>query len=84
MMPVSEAKVRIHELVRRAATKTVLLFRRGRPAAVLVSYDRWRDLHEEVEDLKDRLSVYASRESPGDLRIPLDKLKVDLGLTDED
>jgi len=80
MVSVSDAKVRFHELVARAADRVIILLRRSRPDAVLVSYQRWVDMLREIEDLKDRLSAYRSKESPADLRVPLEKLKVELGL----
>lgn len=80
LVPLSEAKTRFFELVRDAADEDVVLLRHGRPAAVIVGADRLEGLIEELEDARDRLSVYESREAPADLRIPLEKAVAELGL----
>lgn len=58
MVPITEAKVRLSELVRDASDEEVLLLRHGRPVAVIVSADRYEALLEDIEDLRDRLSIY--------------------------
>jgi antitoxin StbD len=58
MVPITEAKTRLSELVRDASDEDVLLLRHGRPAAVLVSAERHEALLDEIEDLRDRLSIY--------------------------
>jgi antitoxin StbD len=81
LVPLSEAKTRLFELVRDAEDEDIVLLRHGRPAAVIVGAARLDALVEELEDVRDRLSVYESREAPEDLRVPLDKAKAELGLT---
>ena len=83
MVPVSEAKIRLHELVNEVADHPVLLVRHSRPEAVLVSYDRWLELRREMADLLDRLALYRSRRSPADLRLSPDKVMSELGLEAE-
>lgn len=80
MVSVSDAKVRFHELVGAAADHPVLLLRRSRPEAVLVSYERWIQLRREIEDLKDRLALHRGKQTPPDMRLTHDKLTVELGL----
>jgi antitoxin StbD len=76
IVQITEAKARLAELVREADSHNVLLLRHGRPAAVILSARRYDAIIEDIEDLRDRLSVY-EREG---LTIGLDKLKAELGL----
>jgi antitoxin StbD len=76
MVPISDARTHLAELVRESDDRNVLLLRHGRPAAVLMSARRHDALLEEIEDLRDRLSVH-EREG---LTIELDKLKAELNL----
>jgi prevent-host-death family protein len=80
MIPVSEAKARLSELVRRSDETDVFLMRHGRVAGVIISSRRYDAMLEEAEDLRDRLSVY---EAEG-VAMSLDKLEADLGLTVND
>ncbi len=75
-IPISEAKGKLAELVRDSDEDDVLLMRHGRPAAVLMSVRRHEALLEEIEDLKDRLSIH-EREG---LTMSVDKVKAELGL----
>ena len=79
LVPISEARARLSQLVREAADQEVVLMNHGRPAAVLISADRYDSLLEELEDLKDRLSVHERDH----VSMPLDKLIVELGLVGE-
>lgn len=76
MVPLSEAKGRLSELVRQSDSHDVLLMRHGRPAAVLMSHERHGALIEQYQDLLDRVSVY-EREG---LTMDYDKLSAELGL----
>jgi antitoxin StbD len=80
MVPISEAKGRLSELVRDADDHEVLLMRHSRVAAVLISPARYEALLDELEDTRDALSVYESRESDADLRVPWEKAKIELGI----
>ena len=75
-IPISEAKAKLSELVRDAADEDVLLLRRSRPVAVLMSAERHEALLEEIEDLRDRLSVH---EAEG-LTVSWEQAKADIGL----
>ena len=75
-VPLSEAKAKLSEIVRDSDAEDVLLMRHGRPAAVVISSGRYDALLEELEDLKDRLSVY-EREN---VTIDFEKLTAELGL----
>jgi prevent-host-death family protein len=80
MIPVSEAKARLSELIRRSDETDVFLLRHGRVAGVVISSRRYDAMLEEAEDLRDRLSIY---EAEG-VTIGLDKLEADLGLAAND
>ena len=77
IVPVSEARVRLSELVRDAEDHDVTLLRHGRPAAVLLSAARYEALLERLEDAEDRLAVH---ERDG-ITMTYDKLQAELGLS---
>jgi prevent-host-death family protein len=66
-MAVSEARERLSEAVETAHTEAVLLERYGRPAAVLVSPERYDELIEAFEDAQDAQAFDAAmaEECPG-------------------
>lgn len=76
LISISKAKGRLSELVRQATDEDVVLMNHSTPVAVLVAMDRYDALLDEIEDLKDRLSVH---EQTG-VTIPADKLMAELGL----
>ena len=76
LIPITEAKGRLAEVVRDSDSEDVLLMRHGRPAAVVMSTRRHDALLEELEDLRDRLSVH---ERDG-LTMDFDKLAAELGV----
>lgn len=76
LVSISEAKGRLSEVVRDSDREDVILMRHARPAAVVMSARRHEALLEEVEDLRDRLSVH-EREG---VTIPLEKALLELGL----
>lgn len=81
LVPLTEAKNRLHEVVRQAEEGgQVVILRHGRPVAVVISPTALDALYEELEDLKDRLSVLESRVDSDDMRIPWEKVKVEAGL----
>lgn len=82
LIPVSEAKARLSELVREAADEDVILMRHGHPVAVIIGIERLDALFEELEDARDRIALTEARETPDDMFIPLDKIKAELGLLD--
>ncbi len=75
MYPLSEAKGRLSQVVRDSDDDDVLLMKHGTPAAVVMSFGRWDALMEQIEDLKDRLSVH---ENDG-VTVDFEKLMVELG-----
>jgi antitoxin StbD len=81
LVPVTEAKARLPELVRLAGeNRATVLLRHGRPAALLLGVAAYEALLEEIEDLQDRLSVYESREHGVEARMPFEKVLVELGI----
>lgn len=76
LVPISEAKGRLSELVRESDSDDVLLLKHGRPAAVLISTERYEALLERMEDMADRLSIY-EREG---VTMDYEKLRAELGL----
>jgi prevent-host-death family protein len=66
LIPVSDAKAKLTELVRDSGSEDVILLRYGRPAAVLMSTDRFDALMERIEDLEDSLAVAESKGEPTD------------------
>lgn len=80
IVPLSEAKVQFHELVRGLTERSVILVRHGRPVAAMVDFQGYEDLLARIEDLEDRLSVFEARAEAPDMRIAWDKLKAETGL----
>jgi len=79
MVPISEAKGRLSEIVRDSESDDVLLLRHGRPTAVVMSTARFEALMERMEDMDDRLAVY---EAEG-LTMDYDMLRRELSLDDQ-
>ena len=77
-MKMSEARDNLPEAVDRARSEPVILERYGRPAAVMVSPERYEQLMEALEDAED---VAASDEAMAEdgANIPWDEVKRDLG-----
>ncbi len=77
-MAVSEARERLSEAVETARSEAVFLERYGRPAAVLVSVERYEELVEALEDVDDvtAFDVAMAEEGPN---VPWEQVKVDLG-----
>ena len=81
LVPLTEAKNRLHEVVRQAEDGgQVVILRHGRPVAVVISPTTLDALYEELEDLKDQMSVLHSRLDNDDMRIAFEKVEVELGI----
>jgi antitoxin StbD len=76
MIAISKAKAKLSELVRQAADENIVLMNHSTPAAIIIGAERHEAMLEEMEDLRDRLSVY---ERTG-VTIDADKLWAELGL----
>lgn len=79
-IPLSEAKSRLYELVRKVEHEEVVILRHGRPAAVMVCPKRLEALLDDFEDLEDKIAFLEAREIPRDQYIPWEKVKIELGL----
>jgi antitoxin Phd len=77
-MAVSEARERLSEAVELSRSEAVFLERYGRPAAVLVSPDRYAELMEALEDAEDVAAFDEAMAEEGG-NIPWDQVKSDLG-----
>jgi len=79
-MAVSEARENLSEALETAQGEAVVLERYGRPAAVLLSPERYEQLMEALEDIEDVAAFDAAMAEEGD-NIPWDQVKADLGWT---
>lgn len=75
---VSEGREKLSELIDAAGSEAVVLERDGRPAAVLVSPQRYRQLLDALEEAEDIQAFDAAGAEEGG-NIPWDQVKVDLG-----
>jgi prevent-host-death family protein len=75
---VTEARAHFSDVVRRSAVDDVTLFRRGRPAAVLMSPYRNARLVGAAEDAAD-VAAFDESMSGSDPNIPWDVVKSELG-----
>lgn len=77
-IPVSEARDRLQDAVQTAHTEAVFLQRYGRPAAVMISPERYEQLIEAEEDAEDIAAFDAAMAEEGP-DIPWEQVKADLG-----
>lgn len=79
-MKVSEAREKLAEVIDVAQSEAVVLERYGRPAAVLVSPQRYEELLDAFEETEDVAAFDAAIAEEGD-NIPWEQVKADLGWT---
>ncbi|GEL20832.1 type II toxin-antitoxin system Phd/YefM family antitoxin [Pseudonocardia asaccharolytica] len=77
-MNISAARDNLPEAVETARTEAVFIERYGRPAAVLVSPERYEKLMAALEDAEDIAAFDAAMNEEGP-NIPWDQVKADLG-----
>lgn len=78
LVPVSQARLHLVDLIEQADDEDVLILKHGHPVGVLLSHAGYERLLDDVEDLEDELSVLkAGSDGPA---IPLAKLQSELGL----
>jgi prevent-host-death family protein len=75
---ISAARENLSEAVETARTETVFLERYGRPAAVMVSLDRYEQLMAALEEAEDIAAFDAAMAEEGP-NLPWEQVKVDLG-----
>ncbi len=86
IIPFTEARARLTELLDdvEARHEHVVITRKGRPAAVVISPEEWAALEETLEILQDEETLAALRESEDDVRagrlLSLDEVRRELGL----
>ena len=86
IVPFTEARARLTELLDDVQTRHehVVITRKGRPAAVVVSPEEWEALEETIEVLQDEQLLAALRESEEDVKagrlFSLDEVRRELGL----
>jgi prevent-host-death family protein len=77
-MSVSEAREKLSEVIDTAQSEAVVLERYGRPAAVLVSLERYQQLVDALEEAEDVAAFDAAIAEDGD-NIPWEQVRADLG-----
>ena len=77
-MPVSKARENLSDAVETARSEAVFLERYGRPAAVLVSPERYEELLEAFEEAEDVAAFDAAMAEEG-ANVPWEQVKADLG-----
>jgi len=77
-MNVSEAREKLSEVIDAAQSEAVVLERYGRPAAVVVSPERYQQLVDALEEAEDVAAFDAAMAEEGD-NIPWDQVRADLG-----
>lgn len=66
MVPITEARDRMKEIVGALGERNILLIRHSRPAAVLMSPERYEALLSRIEGLEDELGVLHAQLHPED------------------
>ena len=74
----SEAREKLSEVIDAAQSEAVILERYGRPAAVVVSLERYQQLLDALEEAEDVAAFDAAMAEDGD-NIPWDQVRADLG-----
>lgn len=80
LVTLTEARVRLHELVRALDDQRVVLLRHGRPVGMMVGTDHYQALVARIEDLEDRLSIHEAQAEGSDMAVPWEKVKAEAGL----
>ena len=86
IVPFTEARARLTELLDDVETRHehVLITRKGRPAAIVISPTEWEAVEETLEILQDEETLAALGESEQDVRagrvFSLDEVRRELGL----
>ena len=75
---ISELRERLAEMVELCEHEAVILHRYGKPAAVLISAERYEELMDALEEREDIIAFDAAMAEGGD-NIPWEVVKRDLG-----
>ena len=76
----SEGRERLSEMVDVARNEAVFFERYGRPAAVMISADRYEEMMEALEEIED-ISAFDAAMAEEGANIPWEQVKQDLGWT---
>lgn len=68
IVPKTELRDRIREELADLGEDALLITERGRPLAVVVSVERWNELHYAIEDMQDAVAVLEHRAEKGRVR----------------
>lgn len=83
MIPITEARAKLADLIDELDERsTVILVRRSRPAAIVMSPERYNALLEEIDHLDSQAAVLFAQLHPEE-NVSTDKLKAELGLMAE-
>lgn len=82
LVPLTEARTRLFELVREAQGRVVVLLRHGRPVAVMLSAEKWENVVDRLEDLEDVEAVANARALPPDELISWEDVETELDAMD--
>lgn len=77
----TEARNKLSELIKQCQSQPIWILRHSQPVGVLISPQHYEALLNEIEDLRDSMSVVESHAAPEDLRLSIGKAKIELGLT---
>lgn len=77
-MAISEARAQLASAIETALSEAVVLERHGRPQAVLISVERYRELLAAYEDQVDLAEAAAALAEPG-RALPWEDVRADLG-----
>lgn len=86
IVPFTEARARLTELLDdvEARHEHIIITRKGRPTAVVISPDEWDTIEETLDVLQDEETLAALRESDEDVKagrlFTLDEVRRELGL----
>lgn len=84
LVNVSDAKVKLYEVIRDLEERRHLLLRHGKPVAAMLSYADYLALLDRIDDLEDRISVFEARDEAPDMRVPWEKVQAEAGLLGEE
>ena len=79
VVAIGEARTRLGQLAREVGDQHIVLMNNCRPAAILVSPQRYSGLVEKIEDLRDRLSVHEREHAT----VLFSALVAELGITED-
>ena len=80
LVTVSDAKVKLAEVIRDLDERRALLLRHGKPVAAMLAYTDYVALLDQIDDLADRLSVHEALDEPKDMSVGWEKVQAEAGI----